>query len=108
MTEGRTHQPWRRLLVAAAAALLCGASLSAQQQPVYVSDPASGNQVAGHTLNLRDADISSLIATVSEITGRNFIIDPRVTADPLFEALRMLLPTDDTEPDATPDALRSR
>ncbi|MCB0926917.1 MAG: TetR/AcrR family transcriptional regulator [Mycobacterium sp.] len=36
------------------------------------------------------------------------IIDPRVTADPLFEALRMLLPTDDTEPDATPDALRSR
>ncbi|MCB1588334.1 MAG: type II secretion system secretin GspD [Xanthomonadales bacterium] len=79
MTVGRTHQPWRRLLVTTAAALLCSASLSAQQQPVYVSDPASGNQVAGHTLNLRDADISSLIATVSEITGRNFIIDPRVT-----------------------------
>jgi general secretion pathway protein D len=31
-----------------------------------------------HTLNLKDADIRVLIATVSEITGRNFIIDPRV------------------------------
>ncbi|MGH8447145.1 MAG: type II secretion system secretin GspD [Solimonas sp.] len=30
------------------------------------------------TLNLRDADISTLIATVSEVTGRNFIVDPRV------------------------------
>ncbi len=31
-----------------------------------------------HTLNLKDADIRALIATVSEITGKNFIIDPRV------------------------------
>jgi len=31
-----------------------------------------------HTLNLKDADIRVLIATVSEITGRNFIVDPRV------------------------------
>lgn len=30
------------------------------------------------TLNLKDADISSVISTVAEITGRNFIIDPRV------------------------------
>ena len=30
------------------------------------------------TLNLKDADISTLIQTVSEVTGRNFIIDPRV------------------------------
>lgn len=30
------------------------------------------------TLNLKDADINALIATVSEITGKNFIIDPRV------------------------------
>lgn len=30
------------------------------------------------TLNLKDAEISTLIATVSEVTGKNFIIDPRV------------------------------
>ena len=31
-----------------------------------------------HTLNLKDADIQALIATVSEITGRNFIVGPNV------------------------------
>ncbi|MDB5967687.1 MAG: gspD [Hydrocarboniphaga sp.] len=30
------------------------------------------------TLNLKDADINTLIATVSEVTGKNFIVDPRV------------------------------
>ena len=33
---------------------------------------------AAVTLNLKDADINSLIATVSEVTGKNFIVDPRV------------------------------
>ncbi len=31
-----------------------------------------------HSLNLRDADIQTLIASVSEITGKNFIIGPNV------------------------------
>ncbi len=31
-----------------------------------------------HTLNFKDAEIRSLIGTVSEITGKNFIIDPQV------------------------------
>ncbi|MGA8277258.1 MAG: type II secretion system secretin GspD [Rhodanobacteraceae bacterium] len=31
-----------------------------------------------HTLNLKDADIEALIATVSEITGKNFIVAPNV------------------------------
>jgi len=31
-----------------------------------------------HTLNLKDADIQALIATVSEITGKNFIVGPNV------------------------------
>ncbi len=31
-----------------------------------------------HTLNLKDADIQALIATVSEITGKNFIVGPTV------------------------------
>lgn len=30
------------------------------------------------TLNLKDADINALITTVAEVTGKNFIIDPRV------------------------------
>jgi general secretion pathway protein D len=30
------------------------------------------------TLNLKDADIRALINTVSEVTGKNFIVDPRV------------------------------
>ncbi len=30
------------------------------------------------TLNLKDADISTLISTVSKLTGKNFVIDPRV------------------------------
>lgn len=31
-----------------------------------------------HTLNLKDADIRVFIETVSEITGKSFIIDPRI------------------------------
>ncbi|MGK0673740.1 MAG: type II secretion system secretin GspD [Halothiobacillaceae bacterium] len=45
--------------------------------------PPGGVTVAGNgmvTLNLRDADLEALIATVSEVTGKNFIIDPRVKA----------------------------
>ncbi len=32
------------------------------------------------TLNLNNADITALIASISEITGKNFIVDPRVKA----------------------------
>jgi len=39
---------------------------------------ASAND--GITLNLKDADITTLINTVSQITGKNFVIDPRVKA----------------------------
>ncbi|MBW6475652.1 MAG: type II secretion system secretin GspD [Chromatiales bacterium] len=35
-------------------------------------------QAEGLTLNLKDAEIGAVIATVSEMTGRNFIVDPRV------------------------------
>ena len=33
---------------------------------------------AATTLNLKDADINTLITTVSEVTGKNFIVDERV------------------------------
>lgn len=55
-----------RPAAALAVALLAGAAfmpLSAQAQV---------------TLNLKDADINTLITTVSEVTGKNFIVDPRV------------------------------
>lgn len=34
----------------------------------------------GVTLNLKDADIQSFIETVAEISGKNFVVDPRVKA----------------------------
>nr|MBV6630831.1 type II secretion system secretin GspD [Oceanococcus sp. HetDA_MAG_MS8] len=42
--------------------------------PLQVAAQNSG----GTTLNLKDADIASLITTVSDLTGTNFIVDPRV------------------------------
>ncbi|HHZ88613.1 MAG TPA: type II secretion system protein GspD [Chromatiaceae bacterium] len=35
-------------------------------------------QAQNLTLNLKDADINALIGTISEVTGTNFIVDPRV------------------------------
>jgi len=55
-------------------------ALLMSQCPAQATD---GVAVAGNgmvTLNLRDADLEALIATVSEATGKNFIIDPRVKA----------------------------
>jgi general secretion pathway protein D len=37
-----------------------------------------GPAFAATTLNLKDADINTLITTVSEVTGKNFIVDERV------------------------------
>lgn len=40
--------------------------------------PIPTNGEKSVTLNLSDADIRAFIATVSEMTGKNFIVDPRV------------------------------
>jgi len=40
--------------------------------------PASAQDDATLTLNFQDADIRALINTVSTVTGRNFVVDPRV------------------------------
>lgn len=58
-----THFFWAKL--AMAFALLC-----AVQQGVLAEEKV--------TLNFKDADISAVIGTVAEITGKNFIVDPRV------------------------------
>lgn len=41
--------------------------------------PASYGQDAEVTLNWKDADIRKVVEAVSEVTGKNFILDPRVT-----------------------------
>lgn len=53
--------------VLASSYLLCSGALAQDDSALF-------------TLNLKDADIQSLIAMVSKETGRNFIIDPRVKA----------------------------
>jgi general secretion pathway protein D len=63
----------RRLIPVLLAALLC-APLQAQQ-PDGAPTPRAD---ALHTLNLKGVDIGVLIESVSEITGKSFIIDPRV------------------------------
>jgi len=83
LTSSLGNQRFRRLLVEAVflLAALAFTSVVAQAQqtdrnaPVITSE--NGQKV---TLKLKDADISALINTVSEVTGRNFIVDPRVKA----------------------------
>ena len=41
--------------------------------------PAAWAQQADVTLNWKDADIRTVVEAVSEVTGKNFILDPRVT-----------------------------
>ena len=55
---------WQTLRFLLIAALLVAAPLRGQAQEI--------------TLNLQDADIRALINTVAEVTGTNFVIDPRV------------------------------
>ncbi|TLY48231.1 MAG: type II secretion system protein GspD, partial [Gammaproteobacteria bacterium] len=57
------------------------AALTASSPPPAraAQNPAPAHNPPGtHTLNLKDADIQVLIATVSEITGKNFIVGPNV------------------------------
>ena len=51
------------------------ASLAQNAAPAAPAIEVEGGAV---TLNFQDADISALINSVSQITGRNFIVDPRV------------------------------
>lgn len=52
---------------------ICALALAASG-PAFGAGPADRSV----TLNLKDADIGAVIGTVSEVTGRNFIVDPRV------------------------------
>jgi general secretion pathway protein D len=66
--------PKRRLAaVLALSGLLVSMMLPAAPQP----KPQEGATI---TPNYKDADLSQIIQAVSEVTGKNFIIDPRVNA----------------------------
>jgi general secretion pathway protein D len=60
-----------------AAVLAFGLVAGVYAQPGTASAPT--NPPGTHTLNLKEADIQALIATVSEITGKNFIVGPNVS-----------------------------
>ncbi|MFZ0486800.1 MAG: hypothetical protein WAL83_07360, partial [Arenicellales bacterium] len=77
------------LLVLAAGLLLALQAGSGYPQTAGSASPATGqgagqglSQANGQpdqiTLNFQDVDIRALINTVSEVTGKNFIVDPRV------------------------------
>src|ERR1700733_5493256 len=63
----------RIIVVLALAALLVSAALPAAPPP----KPEEGATI---TPNYKDADLSQIIQAVAEVTGKNFIIDPRVNA----------------------------
>lgn len=65
-----------RLLVAAA---IFAAAPAYAQSPAYDSGEPAPAQPGTQVLNLKDADINSFIGLVSEATGKNFVVDPRVT-----------------------------
>jgi general secretion pathway protein D len=62
--------------VCAVAVLLVAMSLAAAAAPSRTAS-ADGATI---TPNYKDADLSQIIQAVSEVTGKNFIIDPRVNA----------------------------
>ncbi|MGQ0834415.1 MAG: type II secretion system secretin GspD [Gammaproteobacteria bacterium] len=67
-----TARPFDRLPLLCATALLAFTSASAQEAPL-----SNGQRI---TPNFKDANISTIIEAVSEATGKNFIVDPRVNA----------------------------
>jgi general secretion pathway protein D len=64
----------RLTALAVACALTWGAAPAQQQQP------APGQQQTTITPAFRDADLTQIIEAVSQITGKTFIVDPRVRA----------------------------
>ena len=56
----------------------CACLLATLLHPALSPAQTAEEQSEQITLNFQDVDIRALINTVSEVTGRNFIVDPRV------------------------------
>ncbi|HLZ98716.1 MAG TPA: type II secretion system secretin GspD [Steroidobacteraceae bacterium] len=74
MSTSRPQDRLRTGAVGTIAVLLVAMSLAA------VAAPARSPEGPTITPNYKDADLSQIIQAVSEVTGKNFIIDPRVNA----------------------------
>ena len=59
--------------------LKCGSVRLLLATIVLSMAPFASGQQADVTLNWKDADIRKVVEAVSEVTGKNFILDPRVT-----------------------------
>lgn len=73
--------PYHQLVItfhALCVGFVCSALLSAS--PTIHAAEAIGSSGAMITPNYKDADIGSVIEAVSQVTGRDFIVDPRVKA----------------------------
>lgn len=71
------YRPHRWVLgVILACASPCGVAFATIDPPPGIT-PVDTDKV---TLNFRDMDINALIESVSKVTGKNFIVDPRVRA----------------------------
>jgi general secretion pathway protein D len=72
----------RKMALCVLAVTLLSVSLPAMPQPPNPAPPRPAQQQEGATItpNYKDADLSQIIQAVSEVTGKNFIIDPRVNA----------------------------
>jgi len=62
-----------------AATMLISGSVALAQSPAFDAGEPAPVQPGTQVLNLKEADITSFIGLVSEATGKNFIVDPRVT-----------------------------
>jgi len=65
---------------------------AAPANPASSARTEANNPPGTHTLNLKDADIQVLIATVSEITGKNFIVGPNVSGKVTVVSARPMKP----------------
>ena len=68
------RKPRRAFAAAAVVAFWCAAAAAQAPAPIV---PSNGDEKI--TVNFVNADIQSVIKTIGQHTGRNFILDPRVT-----------------------------
>ena len=83
----------RRLLVPAFIGAFVALGANAQTRAPEAQQPGHSTTADGrHTLNLNDSDINALIATVAEITGKNFIVGPNVQGKVTVVSARPMKP----------------
>ena len=75
MMPNSTNPPQKARIAAVLALLALFGSTASPAAP-----PARQQDGPTITPNYKDADLSQIIQAVSEVTGKNFIIDPRVNA----------------------------